>query len=444
VLLLAAQTLYGQTPTNLYWNPNATGGNYDGGGVWDEGTTTNWWDGSIKVTYPDQAPIQNADTSATFAGSGGTVTLNGTPWVEQFTVLSGEYLFTATSGGISFDHASPEPGFTIASGASATFENITVDRHATWNFRGDGALTIGTGATFLKTDASRALNVTDALDLTIDGGSLTTAREIHVGSTSTLTLQSGTVTTDVGNNLGGIQFNGGSGSDATVNLNGGILQTSQIAVDNTSGTKTLNLDGATIEVIDNGLTPGTSFIRGGGLTANMLEGGLTLDTDGTGTVIDQALLHGGALEFDGGLTKEGLGTLTLGGVNTYTGDTVVNGGDLVLADGSEMAFLIGASGVNTQISGDTITLAGLWNIDLNGAGSGIGDNWSIISSASVVYEATFGINGFTEDAPGSWKNGDYVFSEDTGNLIVIPEPTRLVLLLSRMVAFLMVTRRRRR
>ena len=46
------------------------------------------------------------------------------------------------------------------------------------------------------------------------------------------------------------------------------------------------------------------------------------------------------------------GTLTLGGINTYTGNTTVNAGTLVLADNAQLRFAIGAtSGTNNHARG---------------------------------------------------------------------------------------------
>ena len=66
-----------------------------------------------------------------------------------------------------------------------------------------------------------------------------------------------------------------------------------------------------------------------GLTAaNVKDGGAIIDSNGFDVTIAQPLVAGGT----GGLTKNGAGTVTLSGANTYTGATTVNAGTLVLGN----------------------------------------------------------------------------------------------------------------
>ncbi len=64
----------------------------------------------------------------------------------------------------------------------------------------------------------------------------------------------------------------------------------------------------------------------------MQTGGAIIDTNGNNITVLQPLLHPAALgaTLDGGLTKNGAGTIQLGGASTYTGATIINTGTLQL------------------------------------------------------------------------------------------------------------------
>ncbi|MCX6879980.1 MAG: autotransporter-associated beta strand repeat-containing protein [Verrucomicrobia bacterium] len=125
----------------------------------------------------------------------------------------------------------------------------------------------------------------------------------------------------------------------------------------------------------------------------------------------------------GGLTKNGTGTLTLSGINTYTGDTVVNDGSLVLADDAGLTFKIGANGVNNKIRGTAaVQLDGDFTIDLSGAAAAVGNSWTLVnvSTLTATFGATFTVAGAWAEASDVWTlpDGDnaWTFTEATGVL----------------------------
>jgi autotransporter-associated beta strand protein len=174
--------------------------------------------------------------------------------------------------------------------------------------------------------------------------------------------------------------------------------------------------------------------------------GLTSDRTYNGTITDGATNKISVVMNSAGRTQ------TLGGNNTYTGNTTVSSGTLVLADTGALLFDIDASGVNNQINGNgTLTLNGTFKFDLTGAAA-VG-TWNIVtgsltktfgSSFSVVDNA--GINIWTVSGNNTWTtvsgNSTYTFSKDTGNLSAVPEPSTWVLLTLSLLA--VVTLRRRR
>lgn len=126
--------------------------------------------------------------------------------------------------------------------------------------------------------------------------------------------------------------------------------------------------------------------------------------------------------------------------NTYTGN-IVNNGRLETAEGSNLNFVIGAGGVNNNISNGSLgtqqhsIFGGDFVFDLTNAGTNLGDSWQIINTvgASTYWTATFNVAGFTavgdEDTwLKSANDVTYQFQESTGMLSVVPEPATLVLL----------------
>jgi autotransporter-associated beta strand protein len=125
------------------------------------------------------------------------------------------------------------------------------------------------------------------------------------------------------------------------------------------------------------------------------NGGAIIDTNGNNVTIAQALEHsniGGDNAIDGGLTKTGAGTLTLSGVNTYTGATVVAAG--VLA-------------VNGSINGGAVTVQA--GATLQGTGSITTTGLSIAANATLAPGNSIGTLNVTGDLSLA---GDYDWEFD--------------------------------
>ena len=125
--------------------------------------------------------------------------------------------------------------------------------------------------------------------------------------------------------------------------------------------------------------------------------------------------------------------------NTFTGN-IVNNGRLELADDANLNFVIGASGVNNNVSNGSAgtqqhsIFGGDFIFDLTGAGTTLGDSWRIVNTAAATtyYNDTFRVVGFTDMGDNIWQkyanSAWYEFDEGTGILAVVPEPATLVLL----------------
>lgn len=174
-------------------------------------------------------------------------------------------------------------------------------------------------------------------------------------------------------------------------------------------------------------------------------------TVGDGQVWDfHGVLGGnGANENNLALTKQNSGTLDLWGINTYKGNTTINGGRIVLEDNAGLRFVIGANGVNNTVSGTgSLTLDGDFTLDLTGADTTIGNSWDLVHVATLneVFDPTFTVNGFTH-AGSLWTQSIdssrfYQFSQSTGLLSVVaaPEPASLGVLM--LGGFMLIRRRK--
>ena len=197
---------------------------------------------------------------------------------------------------------------------------------------GSGQLLIGLNAT-----ATAFLNVT--------AGTVNSAGRmvLSAGSANATTTVSGTGEIIVGNT--GLFFAEGNAlAKGTFNLDGGTLTTP--AVSKVLGEGYFNFNGGTLKA-----SKATTTLMAGLNQANVHDGGAVVDSNNFDITIPQPLIHStlpGASAIDGGLTKIGAGTLTIGTTDySYTGLTKANGGTLFIDQvsmSSHAGFSIGASG----------------------------------------------------------------------------------------------------
>lgn len=250
--------------------------------------------------------------------------------------------------------------------------------------------------------------------------------------TSAVTLTSGSITswsgnkTGAGNGVVNLNNNGTStGINNTFNLDGGTLTIGAIISGQSAGTRVFNFNGGTLKP---SVSTAAFFPSGAASAANVRNGGAIIDTNGLDATVAQALSHSnvdGDLATDGGLAKNGTGTLTLSGVNTYTGNTTVNAGQLTLADNAALRFVPGASGVTNKITGSgAVRFDGDFTIDTGGASSTIGDSWTLVDVGTLneTFGSTFTVVGWSEVGAGVWQSSSapfYRFTQATGILSVV-------------------------
>lgn len=402
--------------------------------------------------------------------------------------LSGNNLYsgntTVSAGRVILGHANAlgttAGSTTVASGAAVNVNGLTLSENFTISGTG---VSVG-GAIYNSSATTAVLNGT----VTVTGGtigassdqggytiaSLNVSSQVNIstGKNSTINALSGAGKLEKWGSptltLGGdnTSYTGTVGiNSATIKLaNAGALGTTGngtlIRRFNDSNRGTLDLNGfsvaETLSFEDSG-TAGTSLGSGGFLTntsatAATVSGTLTMNAtgtiQGTGNITVTNVISG-----VGGLTKNGTNTVTLSGTNTYTGDTTVSAGTLILADNSQSAFVIGASGVNNQFKGTGfLTLDGDFSFNLSGAGTTLGDSWNIVTVGTLTetFGATFSVLGFADIGGNIWEitniNGGrtYQFSETTGILSVtaVPEPATWALLATGLMVTTILRRRR--
>jgi fibronectin-binding autotransporter adhesin len=229
---------------------------------------------------------------------------------------------------------------------------------------GTGILNVSSGATFLSKSSDFRIAETDG-----------TIGTVNVTGNSSLNISNGSMYVGSGNNVvgsynqtsgssyvGNTFIAGGTGSVGTLSLGNGSSGSVTYAtfyIQGLSGNSTVYYNGVTV------VSPPTN---GGQWFAPVTHayigaGGLTLDSAGTDSSVDQNLVPS-PTSAGGGLTKVGADSVTLSLANTYTGDTVITGGTLYV-DGSTLSTgtvrvasggtLAGNGSVGSVIVAGTIT-----------------------------------------------------------------------------------------
>ncbi|MLY96952.1 fibronectin-binding autotransporter adhesin ShdA [Salmonella enterica] len=285
-------------------------------------------DGGI-LAAKDAASLGTGDVtiaeSATLALSQGTLDNNVTGEGQIVKSGSDELIVTGDNN---------YSGGTTISGGTLTADHA--DSLGSGDIDNSGVLQVGEGELENTLSGTGSLVKTGTGELTLSGDNT------YSGGT---TITGGTLTADHADSLGSGDID-----------NSGVLKVGEGELENTlsgsgslvkTGTGELTLSG------DNSYSGGTTII-GGTLTADHA------DSLGTGVVANSGVLQVGEGELEntlsgsGSLVKTGTGELTLGGDNSYSGDTTIADGTLIAAN------------VNALGSGN-IDNSGTLMLDANGA-----------------------------------------------------------------------------
>ena len=437
---------------------------------------------------------------------GGTLTLSAANTYSGGTTVSGGTLEVASTGSITHSIADLVVGTTVGNGTllvnggSVSVRNatlgrddgsagtLTVDNGGA--FTSSGTLLVGSGDSASGTFTVAGGTVTTAAatigagngigTAMVSGGSWTNSGNLAVGN-GTMTISSGTVT--VGGTLS-------ESSPTSIALLGGELR---IGTGGAGGVlqANLNLHGSLVFNSSSDSSYGRE-IDGSGTVTKSGSGTLTLTSAGTygysglttvsagGLVIDGSLVNSSVVVGAGGVVG-GSGTVP-NTVQVNSGGTLAPGlaggpslltvGALSLQDGSLSSFgivgngeLAGTAGTNydsVTITGTPASLAGTVHLEFGNTtpfatgqvfqlfafdnGISVGEFSSVIAAGSGVYSAvSFYRTGLEEWTSTFGTSEQFLrFSERTGRLEVVPEPSTWGMLLAGGAAAGISALRRRR
>lgn len=333
------------------------------GGTWTTGT--NWSTGAAPAPA-DFAQFSLATSNYTVA-TGGPITIAGLLFGDGTTSTGNVVVSTPGGNNFTIDSAGIEVKANSGNVTIQGAQSYRLQANQTWRNDSAGLLTV-----------TRAINsaLTNApggnLRLTVAGsGAVEFTGSINMNSTATVSLvKSGNGTLTLSgtnsNTTGSFTLTGGTLAVASL-ANGGV--NSSIGA-STSAAGNLVFNGGTLRYTGTGAVTNRAFTINNGRTA-------TIDT-----ATSLAFAGATGATTTGSLTKTGAGRLTLTGSNTYTGATLISGGQLTV---ESLGSLNGTSGISLNggdfeyNSATTLTPS----ITFSGAGGTLSGTGTIGSAVTV-------------------------------------------------------------
>jgi len=442
------------------------------------------------VTLGRQTNAQPSNSSGIINQNGGVATLNSITFVNYTGagtgLVSGTYNLaggTLRSGTIQAGANSSSTGTSSRTfnWTGGTIQNL--DALTNLTIAGTNGLTLtlgGTGSRSFTADSGRTITVSAAIGGT--GGFSKDGQGTVVLSAPSGNSYSGTTAINAGILNINSQWQLGGANYQGLSFNGGTLQYASVLLNGTTDPTTLSrpvtigAGGGTIDTNGNTITVANPFGNGGsGAFTKAGAGLLTLNGDGTytgaTTVASGTLLVNGALASSGVTVNS---AAVLGGSGTFANGATVNG---TLAPGNTLGLITLRSLTLNPSSTTLIDVVGAGTrgvdydaIDITGpSGLTYGGTMALVFGGSALPDNTilnvFGFTGTPSSSfagisssgyyAGTWSNlGSGVwqlsagpqtatFTESTGVLSVVPEPTSCVALVSGLSLGFLVLRRRR-
>ena len=316
--------------------------------------------GSGVINLGSKQLIVNISAPSTYAGTiggtGGSLTKQGASTL----ILSGSGSYTGpttiatgTLQAGAINALSRNSDFTVAGTLSLNNFSNTIN-----SLSGSGSVTTGTGTLSITNGGTYSGTIVDNGSVILNGGSLAVSGAIS--GTGSVVTNAGTLTLSVANSYsGGTTINAGT---VALTGSGSLNAAGSVAVNGF-----FNISG---------IFPATSTqignLSGNGVVSlgnHQLILGTAASTTFSGVIIDGSMGSSGSLDY------VGTGTLTLSGVNTYTGATLINAGGTLRA---------GISGAFSSASAFTV----LGQLNLNNFANTV---QSLSGSGSVVTGGASGI-----------------------------------------------------
>ncbi|HXC02699.1 MAG TPA: autotransporter-associated beta strand repeat-containing protein [Opitutaceae bacterium] len=364
--------------TNIYGAANGTtnSGNWSSTAGSGSSTTSNWVNGAVPA---DQSPGTPADVllDNTYVSTAQTINVGngvGANQVIRALQIDAPFSYTLNGGSIEFNNENngntvlgPSGIFVSQTHGSATQtinSNLSADNAIEIKNGSGGALNLtgnlanggntvtldgtGTGVTTL----SGIVSGTGAIVKNDSGNDTLSGANTYSGGT---TLNAGTLTADHNTvagvsgalGTGGLTINGGTlSSDSNNTVGNAITLQGNAKFNNVTTSGTLTQTGGSLALTMDGATQSGTV----NLSNNNTAQTLTVNVDsGSSSTISGVIQNGGTSA--GNLTKNGTGTLTLSGTDTYSGTTTINAGTLALGASNVLATTS-----NLNIAGGTFNL----------------------------------------------------------------------------------------
>ena len=319
--------------------------------------------------------VSGTSGGLTKSGSG-TLTLSGTNYRGT---ASEPAAITISAGTLSASDLHAFTALSVESGATyqlTTYNDTVASIAGAGNINLEKYLTIA-GAS--DTNFSGIISGTGGLTKSGLGTLTLSGTNTYTGAT---TVSAGTLAVTANNALGTNAAGTTVASGATLDFDGV----------NYSTTEAITVNGGTIKTSTG---------------ASTVAGTIALGANSNFNVVGTSLTSSGVISGAGGLTKSGSGTLTLSGINTYTGPTIVSAGTLSVTgtlNSGNYAGNIANSGILAMGSSSSQTLSGV----VSGAGaltkSGSG---TLTLSGTNTYEGATTISAGTLSVTGTLGSGTY-------------------------------------